>query len=202
MESASACILCCPQCTALLETSSEHEGLDCTGCSLTFPIRNGVPVLVIGEATVRPIPTDSEFDQLINQALAAPFHGWDLSWLESRKTTTFVSADNPMQMYDARAAVLVTQCTAVLDLGTGDGNRFAAYAPFPGLASATESYAPIGLSTPGPPPITTSQQLSTSCFTCRGASSTSMSNAIESDCLLSIAACKPKVAFARAGTRG
>ena len=142
MESYSARILCCPQCTALLETSSEHEGLDCTCCSLSFPIRNGVPVLVISEATARPIPTDPEFDQLINQALEAPFHGWDLSWLESRKTTTFIGADNPMQMYDARAADLVAQSTAVLDLGTGDGHRFASYAPFPGYACATESYPP------------------------------------------------------------
>jgi SAM-dependent methyltransferase len=74
--------------------------------------------------------------------LEAPFHGWDLSWLESRKTTTFVGADNPMEIYDARAAVLVAQSTAVLDLGTGDGNRFAAYAPFPEVAFATESHAP------------------------------------------------------------
>ena len=68
--------------------------------------------------------------------------GWDLTCLESRKTTTFASLENPTQTYDARAALLVAQATAVLDLGTGDGRRFARYAPFPSIAWATEGYTP------------------------------------------------------------
>src|SRR5437870_10566456 len=97
MEPASARLLCCPQCTASLQLPSFGERLDCTRCSLSYPIRDGVPVLVINEATSRRIETDPEFDQLVNEALEAPFHGWDLSWLESRKTTTFASSANPTQ---------------------------------------------------------------------------------------------------------
>ena len=109
---------------------------------MSYPIRDGIPVLVINEASPRPIATDTDFDQLIHEALDSPFRGWDLSWLESRKTTAFGSSEDPMHTYDRRATALVAQATAVLDLGTGDGRRFAGYAPFPTVACATEGYPP------------------------------------------------------------
>jgi len=140
MERASRSTLACPQCTAVLERSAD-ERLDCRGCTLTYPVRHGVPVLLISEATCRPIETDAQFDYLLDEALAAPFHGWDLSWLHAR-TTRSPELTNLEQRYDSRAAALIAQAEAVLDLGTGGGERFASYAPFPGAAFATEAYLP------------------------------------------------------------
>src|SRR6266581_2335290 len=97
MDRASIRFLCCPQCSATL-IDTPDDRLDCRGCSLTYPIRNGVPVLVIGEATSRPTPTDPEFERLIGEAARAPFLGWDLSWLDARQTRVEGSAD-PTHQY-------------------------------------------------------------------------------------------------------
>ena len=44
-------IIVCPQCRG--ELSLEAESLDCKKCSLVYPIRNGIPVLLIDAATKR-----------------------------------------------------------------------------------------------------------------------------------------------------
>jgi hypothetical protein len=100
-----------------------------------------VPVLLISEATCRPVETDSEFAHLVDEGLAAPFCGWDLSWLDTR-TTRSPEATDLQKRYDSRAAALIAQSEAVLYLGTGDGERFASYAPFPTATFATEAHPP------------------------------------------------------------
>ncbi len=135
-------ILRCPQCTAPLDLAPSDEYVDCRGCPLSYPIQNGIPVPVIAEARARPIATDPDFERLVAEAVAAPFSGWDLSWLESRRTTSGDQPGQLMDLYDTRARELVAGATAVLDLGTGGGERLARCAPFPSLAIATEAYAP------------------------------------------------------------
>jgi|SRR5579884_2033633 len=135
-------LLRCPQCTAPLDLSPRGDRLDCRGCLLSYPLADGVPWLVIAEAAARSIPTDSEFDRLVAEALAAPFSGWDLAWLGSRCTTTTDPPLSLMDRYERRARELVTDATALLDLGTGGGERMARLAPFPPLAVATEAYPP------------------------------------------------------------
>lgn len=51
-------ILVCPSCHARVElkdrTDGDEEGIDgwlaCTGCELNYPIRNGIPAMLIDEA--------------------------------------------------------------------------------------------------------------------------------------------------------
>src|SRR5205809_7761568 len=81
-------LLRCPQCGGRLSPAPDAgmtSRLDCDACPLGYPVRDGVPVLVIGEATARPIRTDPEFDRLVAEAVAAPFSGWDFSWLGDRR---------------------------------------------------------------------------------------------------------------------
>jgi SAM-dependent methyltransferase len=141
MDRSSVRFLCCPQCSATL-IDTPDDRMDCSGCSLTYPIRDGVPVLVIGEATSRLTPTDAEFERLIGEAVGAPFQGWDLSWLDGRRTMSADGSADPTHHYDERAMMLVAKSSAVLDIGTGDGRRFARFAPFRSVAVAAEGYAP------------------------------------------------------------
>src|ERR1700704_4203689 len=78
MDRTSVRLLCCPQCSAALIDTPDNR-LDCSACSLRYPIHDGVPVLLIGEATSRPAPTDDEFERLIREAAAAPFPGWTVT---------------------------------------------------------------------------------------------------------------------------
>ena len=45
-------ILACPKCHAPLRPDDAAETLDCTGdgCGLRYPVRDGIPVLLIDEA--------------------------------------------------------------------------------------------------------------------------------------------------------
>jgi uncharacterized protein YbaR (Trm112 family) len=135
-------LLRCPQCAVDLNVAPSTECADCTGCPLSYPVRDEAPVLVISEATARPIATDPEFERLVAEAVAAPFLGWDWSWLEGRRSISHDPAGDVMALYDARARELVATATAVLDLGTGGGERLANYAPLAPVAVATEAHAP------------------------------------------------------------
>lgn len=42
-------IIVCPACHASLEQQAETE-LTCSGCGLVYPIRDGIPVLLVDEA--------------------------------------------------------------------------------------------------------------------------------------------------------
>lgn len=81
---------------------------------------------------------DPEFDQLVAEALAALFSGWDFSWLEGRR----VEEGEDGWDYEERARKLVRAAASLLDLGTGGGERLSQLGPFPPLALATEAYRP------------------------------------------------------------
>jgi SAM-dependent methyltransferase len=81
---------------------------------------------------------DPEFDQLLAEAVAAPFSGWDFSWLEGRR----VEEGEDNWDYEERARKLVSQVASLVDLGTGGGERLSELGPFPPVAVATEAYGP------------------------------------------------------------
>jgi SAM-dependent methyltransferase len=141
MEPIQSDMLICPQCSRKLQPSLEDsQRLDCQNCPLSYPLRDGVPVLVIKQASARRVATDDEFERLITEALQAPFSGWDFSWLESRRGET--EGPHAKLDYERRAREAVSRATAVLDLGTGGGELLARLAPFPSIAIATEAYPP------------------------------------------------------------
>ncbi len=43
-------ILVCPKCKGDLELTEKEDGLICGKCKLLYPIREGIPVLLIDEA--------------------------------------------------------------------------------------------------------------------------------------------------------
>ena len=79
---------------------------------------------------------DERLEQWLRDA-AAPFSGWDFSYLDGR----FEEAEPPWD-YAALARDAVQRAFAILDVATGGGERFAALAPFPGQATAVEGFAP------------------------------------------------------------
>lgn len=53
IDEALAAIIICPDCRgSLVETAHDGvEELTCQGCGLIYPIRDGIPVLLVDEAT-------------------------------------------------------------------------------------------------------------------------------------------------------
>ncbi|MCL6582851.1 MAG: Trm112 family protein [bacterium] len=43
-------ILVCPKCKGDLELTPEEDGFICRNCKLKYPIRDGIPVMLIEEA--------------------------------------------------------------------------------------------------------------------------------------------------------
>ena len=43
-------ILVCPKCKGDLKLTNEKNSLDCEACKLRYPIREGIPVMLIDEA--------------------------------------------------------------------------------------------------------------------------------------------------------
>jgi uncharacterized protein YbaR (Trm112 family) len=43
-------ILACPACTGDLEPDAERVALLCRSCNLVFPVRDGIPVLLVDQA--------------------------------------------------------------------------------------------------------------------------------------------------------
>jgi SAM-dependent methyltransferase len=80
---------------------------------------------------------DPTFDRLVSEALAAPFEGWDFSWLKGRKTELDLPWD-----YVARVKQRIRSVDSMLDMGTGGGEVLASLAPLPPHTCATEGYAP------------------------------------------------------------
>jgi SAM-dependent methyltransferase len=67
-----------------------------------------------------------------------PFIGWDFSYLDGR-----MFEDQPPWSYTSRAAELMRQASAVIDLGTGGGERFLKLRPhWPAKVAVTEDYPP------------------------------------------------------------
>ena len=78
------------------------------------------------------------FDELVAEAQAAPFTGWDFSWLDAR---TSLTQDLPWS-YTAEVRRRAAAATSLLDLGTGGGELLASIRPRPARTVATESWAP------------------------------------------------------------
>lgn len=46
-------IICCPDCRGDLTVDAAGDALVCSACGLAYPVRDGIPVLLVDEA-VRP----------------------------------------------------------------------------------------------------------------------------------------------------
>lgn len=44
-------ILACPKCRGELALNDRQDGLTCRQCALLYPIREGIPVMLVDEAT-------------------------------------------------------------------------------------------------------------------------------------------------------
>ncbi|HKD07722.1 MAG TPA: Trm112 family protein [Bryobacteraceae bacterium] len=45
-------ILICPACRAKVELKADQSGLRCVSCHRLYPIHDGIPVMLIDEATI------------------------------------------------------------------------------------------------------------------------------------------------------
>ena len=77
------------------------------------------------------------FDDLVADALAAPFSGWDFSWLGPRSTVGRLPWSYRREV--ARRAMLTG---TMLDMGTGGGERLSRLSPRPQRTVATEAWPP------------------------------------------------------------
>jgi len=50
VDSGLLAILACPACRSPLRADEATEELVCTGCGLAYPVRDGIPVLLVDEA--------------------------------------------------------------------------------------------------------------------------------------------------------
>jgi len=80
--------------------------------------------------------SDTLLDQWRRDA-AAPFQGWDFSYIAGRMTQ-----DEPPWDYLALARAALSNARDVLDVATGGGEVLASLAPFSGRVTATEGYVP------------------------------------------------------------
>ncbi len=78
---------------------------------------------------------NKSFDEWVQEALDFDFYGWDFSFVHGR----MVESDPPWE-YPARAKAAITGTRSMLDVGTGGGELFAMFAPFPADTHATETY--------------------------------------------------------------
>ncbi len=44
-------ILTCPDCQEPVRELDQEQGLECTGCSRIYPVRDGIPVMLVEEAS-------------------------------------------------------------------------------------------------------------------------------------------------------
>lgn len=77
------------------------------------------------------------YDELIAEALATPFEGWDFGVFSGR----MIEAAVPWS-YEDLARERLTPASALLDMGTGGGELLSSLAPLPPRVAATEGYAP------------------------------------------------------------
>jgi SAM-dependent methyltransferase len=77
------------------------------------------------------------FEELVTEAVAAPFTGWDFSWLDARSST-----DGLPWSYPAEVARYSRTARVMLDMGTGGGEELARLGPRPDHTIATESWRP------------------------------------------------------------
>ena len=78
-----------------------------------------------------------DVDRLIDEAMAAPFSGWDFSWLDGRATE-----ERPPWGYQRLLGERLPRVSAALDVQTGGGEVLAGVPTLPPLMVATESWPP------------------------------------------------------------
>jgi SAM-dependent methyltransferase len=79
----------------------------------------------------------ADFDDLVTEAMAAPFCGWDFSWLDRRSRSEPLPWD-----CRARAAVLAGGARTMLDMGTGGGEVLSRLPARANRTVATEAWPP------------------------------------------------------------
>jgi SAM-dependent methyltransferase len=77
------------------------------------------------------------FEELAAEAQAAPFTGWDFSWLDARTTI-----ERLPWRYQAEVGRYAAHAGALLDMGTGGGERLSRITPRPARTVATEAWPP------------------------------------------------------------
>jgi SAM-dependent methyltransferase len=78
------------------------------------------------------------YTDLIREALATPFEGWDFAVFRGRMT----SEDALPWDYETMVRDRLPKAAALLDLGTGGGELLASLAPLPARTVATEGHPP------------------------------------------------------------
>jgi SAM-dependent methyltransferase len=78
----------------------------------------------------------ASFDELVSEALSAPFSGWDFSWLTARSTPGKLPWSYQRELARRAAA------SSMLDMGTGGGELLAQLSPRPRQTVATEAWPP------------------------------------------------------------
>jgi SAM-dependent methyltransferase len=79
----------------------------------------------------------ADFDELVTEAMTAPFSGWDFSWLDRRSRSEPLPWD-----YSARVGALAGGARAMLDMGTGGGEVLARLPARATRTVATEAWPP------------------------------------------------------------
>ena len=49
-------ILVCPACRSAVRVLEGDRGIECAGCGRVYPVRDGIPVMLVEEATPPPRP--------------------------------------------------------------------------------------------------------------------------------------------------
>jgi uncharacterized protein len=44
-------ILVCPACRGKIRVQEAEQGIECEGCGRVYPVRDGIPVMLVEEAT-------------------------------------------------------------------------------------------------------------------------------------------------------
>ena len=44
-------LLICPDCRGAVRESADETGLDCSACGRVYPVRDGIPVMLVEEAS-------------------------------------------------------------------------------------------------------------------------------------------------------
>jgi hypothetical protein len=81
------------------------------------------------------------YDELIEQAVSAPFTGWDFSWLGYRAVSSDLSWSYDQLARAELHRIAQHQASRLLDIDTGGGDLLASLAPLPEATIATEGYA-------------------------------------------------------------
>jgi SAM-dependent methyltransferase len=79
----------------------------------------------------------ADFDELVTEAVNAPFSGWDLSWLDHRWRSEPLPWD-----YSVRVAALACRAATMLDMGTGGGEVLSRLPARANRTVATEAWPP------------------------------------------------------------